>query len=350
MKKLQQILAMLLLALATSFALTACSDDDGPSQGGGQGGNENEPTPEPTEGIDCVSSYYGDYYENGTGNFVLNFITSGMTWDEDDYTYYGPGTVITFELNSALCENPDLAAIAPGEYTFDSDMENPEMTFGFGTITDYDAQGNGTEYDIEGGTLKVEALSNGMYALTASFEIGQDKPYEFTYTGNIRPINQSGEGYNSNLTENVEIASLTQGGVIFWGETFTETSDYCSVILAGDDYDIETNFGKSQALNLGLNITPGSETIPEGTYTIINAMEADDYDAFTALSGVYEPSYGGYFGCWYFHDYIESAMYTGTITVANAADGGYTITVDMADGYGHTVKGTYTGSLRVAAE
>ena len=104
-----------------------------------------------------------------------------------------------------------------------------------------------------------------MFVLTGKFNIGTD--YDFNYTGYIRFLNRTGEGFMSNLTGNVEVKDMTQSAVIYWGETFTETSDYCSVIIAGKDYDLVQNIGASPALNLGLNITPGSTSIPSGTYT-----------------------------------------------------------------------------------
>lgn len=331
-----------LCAVALAGGFTSCSDDDDSDVVIIDPDDNNDP--QPTEGIDVVAVYYGDYNDNNTGNFGLNFLTSGMEWDDFDETYIGPGQLVYFEVNSALCENPDLASIKPGDYTFDADETYAEMTFGSASISQYSATGDETVLTVTGGTLKVEIDKNGMYVFTGNFEVGTGSDYAFSYVGKISFLNRSGEGFLSNLTDNVELTDMSQSAVIYWGETFTETSDYCSVIIAGNDYDLEENMGKSAAINLGLNITPGSTTIPEGTYTVIDANEADDYDEFTALSGVYEPTYGGYFGTWYFDGQIEASMLTGTIKVADAGNGKYTFTVDLADGYGHTVKGTYTGA------
>lgn len=68
------------------------------------------------------------------------------------------------------------------------------------------------------------------------------------------------------------------GLALYAGETFTTTSDYYMVILAGTDYDLISNFGTAPGINLGLNVEVGStDGIPSGTYTIINVDEADDY-------------------------------------------------------------------------
>lgn len=338
-----------LCAVALTGAMTSCSDNDDNEVIGGvlPGDDEEDDELHPTEGIEVTAMYYGDYNHNNTGNFGINFLTAGMEWDDFDETYYGPGELVYMEINSALCENPDRATLKAGNYTFDSDETYAEMTFGSVSISQYTADGDETSYAVTGGTLKVEIADNGMYVLTGKFNIGTGTDYDFSYTGFISFVNRTDEGFMSNLTDNVVLEGLSQSAVIYWGETFTETSDYCSVIIAGDDYDLDMNIGKSPALNLGLNLTPGSTSIPAGTYTIINANEADDYDAFTALSGVYEATYGGYFGTWYFAGQIEASMYTGTVEVTDNGDGKYTFDINLADGYGHTVTGTYTGAPKI---
>lgn len=336
-------------AVALCGTIASCSEDNDTPEiietpGNGEGddnGGEDGDGPVATEGVEVTAVYYGDYNKNNTGNFGINFLTAGMEWDDFEETYLGPGSLVYFEVNSKLCENPDFAALEPGDYTFDSDETYAAMTFGSASVKEYAADGTETVHIVTGGTLKVEKADNGMFVLTGKFNIGTD--YDFNYTGYIRFLNRTGEGFMSNLTGNVEVKDMTQSAVIYWGETFTETSDYCSVIIAGKDYDLVQNIGASPALNLGLNITPGSTSIPSGTYTVIDANEADDYETFTALSGVFEGTYGGYFGTWYFDAQSEAAMLKGKITVTDEGAGKYTFDISLADGYGHTVTGIYKG-------
>lgn len=346
--KVLRYFAATLCAVALSCMAVSCSDDDNsevpdPTPGGGDDIPE---VIEPTKGIDVTALYYGDYNDNGTGNFAINFVTSGMEWDDFEETYMGPGSLIYMELNSTLAQNADLAKLTDGTYDFDTDEDFALMTFSC-SITDYAADGTQTTHYVKGGTLEVETAENGMYVMKGKFDIGTGTDYDFNYTGYIGFVNRTDEGYMSNLTENVEMTELTQCAALMWGETFTETSDYCSLIIAGPDYDLDENIGSSPALNIGLNITPGSTTIPEGTYTIIDAMDADDYDTMTALSGVYEGSYGGYFGTWYFAPQVEASMRSGTVEVTDLGNGKYTFKINLADGYGHTVKATYTGTPKI---
>ena len=133
--KILRFCMVALCAVALTGAMTSCSDDDdnGLIPDGGEENND----PEPTEGVEVTAMYYGDYNDNNTGNFGINFLTSGMEWDDFDETYYGPGELVYMEINSALCENPDRATLKAGDYTFDSDETYAEMTFGSVSISQY---------------------------------------------------------------------------------------------------------------------------------------------------------------------------------------------------------------------
>lgn len=345
MKKVR-FLSAVLCAVAIVCSAVSCSDDD--NNGGDgivppQGGEDDPEVVQPTENIDVTALYYGDYNDNGTGNFGVNFVTSTMTWDDFEETYMGPGSLVYIEFNSTLAQNPDLAKLTDGTYAFDSADNFAAMTFS-ANVTEYAADGTATTHSVSGGELNVTTADNGMYVIDGKFDIGTGSDYQFSYTGYINFVNRTDEGYMSNLDGNVNLTDLTQSAVILWGETFTESSDYCSLIIAGKDYDLEQNIGTSPALNIGLNITPGSKEIPTGTYEIIDAMDADDYPAGTALSGVYQPTYGGYFGAWYFAPQVEASLRKGSVVVSNLGNGKYTFKINLADGYGHTVTAEYTGT------
>ena len=154
----------------------------------------------------------------------------------------------------------------------------------------------------------------------------------------------------SNMTQDVVLSGMSQALVAYGGYAFTETSDLYTVIIAGPDYDLDSNFGQSDALMLSVNVTPGSsDGIPSGTYTIIDANTADDYDVNTALSGVYEPIYGGYFGSWYFstENRIEASVRGGSVTITDNGNDNYTFEIALEDGYGHKISGTYSGPCQV---
>lgn len=324
----------------TAIFLAACSDDD-------EGGKSPVNPTTPTENIINEGYYKGDIYENGTGNLWINFISKDLVWDDFEEDYTGNGAIICLDFNTDLAENPDFAKLSDGEYTADDTHAIYTLNIdGDSYVTTYSGSGAAPK-EVTAGNVKVS--TDGEYTvIDALLTLEDNTEYEFRYVGKLHITNRTTEGQMSNLTGNVTLNDLTQGLISYWGQTFTETSDYCSVVLAGADFDLEENFGNAPSIMIGLNVTPGSSTgIPSGTYTIIDAMEADDYETGTALSGVYEPTLGGFFGTIYFHtlEGIEAAVKSGTIEVKNNGNDNYTFTIDLKDGYGHTIKGSYTGTF-----
>lgn len=335
------------LAFCSSFALgfAACSDDDDESP------VICPPDPGVTTDMTVEGYYKGDIYETNTGNLWINFLSKDLVWDADEEDYTGNGELVCIDLNTVIAANPDYAELAVGTYIGADDHSEFTMNIDYGDsfVNFY----SGTSVDAQqvvGGTVNV-SKSGDNTVIDAQLELENGDTYDFEYTGPITFYNRSGEGQMSNLTSDIDVTGLTQGVVMYGGTAFTETSDYYMVVLAGADFDLENNYGNAPSLNFGLNVTPGSNNgIPTGTYTLINAMEADDYDVNTALSGVYEPAYGGFFGSWYFaaSDALEAAMQTGTVKVVNNGNDNYEFTFDLKDGYGHSVKGSFRGNVLFA--
>lgn len=340
-------LFQLTLCASTLFGFTACDDDD----------TVIDPVIDPVEpglttDITAEGYYKGDFYDAGTGNLFINFISTSLRWDDMDEDYTGTGDIVCLDFNTVLAANPDFATLADGTYTADTDGSHAEYTINIDEEDSYVVKYTNSasaDYLITSGSLTVTS-ADGITAIEGNLTLDDQSTYIFRYVGSLSIINRTGEGNMSNLTQNVTVSDLTQGVAMYFGQTFTETSDLYMVVLAGADYDLDENFGNAPSIWLGLNVTPGSTTgIPSGTYTLIDAMEADDYPVGSALSGVYEESLGGFFGSWYFctADGLEASMQTGTAKVTNNGDGTYAITFTMADGYGHTVSGSFNGALPV---
>lgn len=343
MKKVIKSLASAAFCAILSLSFSACSDDDPATPNPGP----DPEVPAPTTQWASEGYYKADIYENGTGNLWVALVSSDLVYDADAETYKGPGDIIVIDFNTALAENPDFALLTPGDYVAaDTYAQGTINLDGESYITSYDADGEGTTLDVTDGYITVKLISD-TYVLEGSLTTSAgDTP--IYYVGKITFFNRSEEGEMSNLTSDVELTSLTQGLALYAGEVFTESSDYYMLILAGNEYDLISNYGKSPAVNFGINVAVGSNTgIPSGTYDIVNINEADDLPAGTAVNGFYEATYGGFYGAWYFDSFggTEAACQTGTITVDNKGDGQYTISFSMKDGYGHTVKGSYTGAI-----
>lgn len=302
--------------------------------------------------IEVQAFYKGDVYENGTGNLWINFV-KGVTASGD--SYIGPGYILCLDFNTALAENPDFATLAPGTYTISQENDGTK-----GTINAADEEsflervtidGAATDFEIKSGTVDVACTKDGVYTIKVNVVLSNDDPYVFEYTGPISFVNKSGEGEMSNLTGNVAVEGLSQGLVVHYGPLFTDTSDACTVLLAGPDYNLDENYGKSPALMLTLDeaTTADGKAIPSGTYNVVNINEVDDLDVFTAISGVYEPALGGYFGTWYFAttpSQVEASVKSGTIKVTSNGNSNYTFEVNLKDGYGHTITAKYSGKVQ----
>lgn len=355
MKKFSR-LPHLLNCVLLVFALSACSDsdDNNPAPDPAPGGGDTPGTEiQPTEGVTTEAFYKGDLYEAGTGNLWINFI-SDMRYDEDEGDYVGPGYVLCLDFNTALADNADFATLAEGTYTCDyTNDTHAEFTlnvaYGDSYLLRYAEGGGPSSLEITGGTVTV-AVREGYYCIDAALTLSDDSPFEYSFTGAISFLNRSEEGQMSNLTGDIALEGMTQGLMAYGGTVFTETSDLYTVILAGKDYNLDINYGTSDALMFSFNVTPGSSTgIPAGRYTVIDAMTADDYEVNTLLSGVYEPTYGGYFGSWYFSttQKLEASLRGGEVEVTDNGDGTYRFEINLRDGYGHTVTGSCTVPCRV---
>ena len=341
MQKTRQFV-LILSAAAWIMTMPACSNDNK---------NEGNPDPSivPTQDVTTEAFYKGDIYGSGAGNLWIYFI-SDMEYDADLKDYIGPGYILCLDFNTTLAENADFATLAAGTYTSDysADSHQPftlNIANGDSFLSQYDSGGSTKTQNIAGGSVTV-SLNKGYYCIDADLQLEDGSKYTYSFIGNISFLNRSKEGQMSNLTQDVSVDGMTQALLAYVGMAFTETSDLYTVIIAGPDYDLDNNFGLSDALTLSLNVTPGSsKEIPAGTYTLIDAATADDYDVGTALSGVYEPTYGGYFGSWFFSTagQIESAARTGSIKVSHSGGNDYTFVIDLKDGYGHRISGTFSG-------
>lgn len=336
----------LFLSCTGIFALTlfgACADDETITKGGGDGD-----TITPTEGVITEAFYKGDHYLTGTGNLWINF-RSEMEMDPNMGDYIGPGYILCLDFNTSLAKNADFAQLAEGSYTGSETDTHAAFTLnvadGDSYLTRYEADGASDMLNIVAGTVTV-SVEQGYYRLEAELKLEDGSDYPYSFIGKLVFVNRSTEGMMSNLTEDVRITELSQGLVAYNGTAFTETSDLYIVLLAGPQYDLDINYGNSDAVMISFNVTPGaSDGIPSGTYTIIDAETADDYPVGTALSGVFNPTYGGYFGSWFYstRNKLEASMRGGSVTVTNSGSDNYTFSISLQDGYGKKVEGSYSG-------
>lgn len=329
--------------LSIAFAcmvVASCTGDEGDEPiDSDEGPDETMPTD-----FDIYAYYYGNYYGNGAGNYGVNLTDTLLSWDSDNQKYVGSGHVVYFEFNANMADNADFPQLEDGTYLYTSDAYFPDSsTFGNAYVVTYSKTNSANKSKVVGGELDV-VNHCGLYKIKGKLLLDSGEEYLIDISREITFINHSDDGNQSNLTTDVDVESLTQSRAIYWGEAFTEASDYCSVLIAGSDYNLDENDGESPAINIALNITPGSDTIPEGTYNVVSFKSSDDFSPFTMAGGIYYSALRGYFGTWYYCEDTESSMLSGSTTVKDNGNGNYTFSFDLADGYGNRVTGSYTGT------
>ena len=62
------------------------------------------------------------------------------------------------------------------------------------------------------------------------------------------------------------------------------------------------------------------------------------------IAGIYDASYGGYWGCWFYsvRRQVEARLVSGMVDVSREGDI-YTLELKLKDGAGRNVTATYTG-------
>lgn len=193
----------------------------------------------------------------------------------------------------------------------------------------------------------VNALAAGNAVITATTADGG-----FTATCNVSVTDEGGSGGDDTEYTVVEMNSLTQGEMDFYGKIYGETgTDYnnWTVYLAGAGFDFESFDGDGEMLQLEIN-TAGSVTteIPSGTYTVMTDLSNEYFVPFSAVPAfIQEEEDGMYpFGTWYLKDLsAEYGATSGTATFDRQGDV-YTVTFEFQDDEAMVIfKGSYTGKL-----
>ena len=334
-------------ALCLVCMAPACSDDDPatdpeqnetpgtPGEGEGDGdddsGEPGEPdtpdTPALTEGVRAEGYYKGDYHDEGTGNYWINFTVED---ENDPGGYY----ILCLDFNGSLAADPDFAALDVRDYPMNVGSGYPAGTLngdGDTYLARHDDEGDFTYSEAQSGSAKVEMIE-GLYKVTCSLLLENDEVCDFEYYGPLAFYNRTLDGNMSNLTEDVEL-TFTQGMAIYYGDIYEMGSDAWNVVLAEADYDLDINYGQGDAVQLAFNVTHGAgDYIPDGTYTLLDANTAEELPAGTMIAGIYDASYGGYWGCWFYsvRRQVEARLVSGMVDVSREGDI-YTLELKLKD-------------------
>ena len=183
-------------ALCLVCMAPACSDDDPatdpeqnetpgtPGEGEGDGdddsGEPGEPdtpdTPALTEGVRAEGYYKGDYHDEGTGNYWINFTVED---ENDPGGYY----ILCLDFNGSLAADPDFAALDVRDYPMNVGSGYPAGTLngdGDTYLARHDDEGDFTYSESQSGSAKVEMIE-GLYKVTCSLLLENDEVCDFEY-------------------------------------------------------------------------------------------------------------------------------------------------------------------------
>lgn len=335
----------IILILSASI-LCACSDKIESENHG----NDAERWPSPTESINANAVYYGDYYEEGTGLFMISLSDNTLVYDTGLDFYKGEGDILSIFINTELMEDPNNPNIPEGSY------EEGKGKFTFRTddniytslLSRYDGNGNLKVYKITGGAISIKE-SSGYYWIKCDMKIDNDgisEPYSREFIGIMDISNNSEEGFISNLEKDVQCDPMKYAEFVMQKNNSEADTDTYSLFMA-TDYDASEGSFEGDALLIYLNVPAGENYIPSGTYTVLQEPFTEkDLISGTVIpgSGSFETNNGSWF--YSFRRQLHAQIKSGKIVIMN--DGSeYSITASFKDGNGYSITASYNGKIDI---
>ncbi len=303
----------------------------------------------PSQMIKSLSGAYDDL-GNGVANYyVLLSDNASAQWNKEDGAILNDGYLLSIDLYGPKSSPVE---ITPGTYTASAGSESMTYSPEYSYMTYFDESGAAlTFYDITG-DIVVAKTANG-YSITLSVD---GKPVTYSGSidfddGTVAPTiyNQIKKdldfqcigalcNYDGNLYESNTGAmyiNLYEKG--YNDETGGMTEEGYSVALLV--------FGKLFADSKNATLDPGTYSIAQNfkRYTFYPGMEID-YMGTTIVFGTYAKEYNSTL---YADRFGYSYINDGTITIEDLGEGNFKILVDATTTYGHSVKASYEGPIKV---
>lgn len=327
-----------------------------------------------------IAYYYGNLMESNTGNMVLNLYSG--EYDPETGGMTGKGLDLVVNLFNRLFGDPTQATVIPGTYTmarnFHKDTFYPGMEIDYMGLTVLmgtyvkrrkAVTGLDTDYDycyIADGTITItEGEKEGTFDLV--IDCTTDRGYKVTGTakGITFPVTDKSESntkdVDSNLTDDVALNFDRVAKSRIYSLGFQSGCQLFTVDLGSpsgkDDPDGK---GDQDLLRLEFQTPNGSKYLPEGTYTMMEQSHTwtNLYAPFQLTRGYFD-DLGGRTGTRYEH-FREcpdpetrlwwvvdkyATIYAGTVGVTKTDDTHYKFVIDLYDGNGFKVSGTYDSEM-----
>ncbi|MDE6783081.1 MAG: hypothetical protein K2J17_05095, partial [Paramuribaculum sp.] len=267
--------------------------------------------------------------------------------EPDKFT--GNGKMIAICFCTAIAEDPDFAELVQGKYTGNNTHDKGSFTLGGQSYIVTYTNGKATKAAVTQGNVTVTAYGDGVYSIEGTLITGAGAT-KVNYVGKIPMYNRSFLGSMSNLTSAVQLPEFKAVAMINHGTYYSDQTEYIQLGLAGENYTLLNNYGDGQCVWFALNVNLGANGIPSGTYSVIDsgAMgEDEDFNPFTIIDGFYYPPLDASYGSWYYYSGggVEAAIKGGNVTVLNKGNNQYTVNINVKDGHGNAITGSYEGEI-----
>lgn len=259
--------------------------------------------------------------------------------------------MLYLDLNTELEEDADHVILAPGTYTLD-DGSYAVGTWNTGEEMSYylEVKDGVVLHDyapIVDGTLVITP-DNGGLKFTFEGSLEDNTAVNLTAVAEGRLIGRTENTLYSNMDKDVKLTTLVQGNYFNFGDLMgdgkTETFAIC---LADKNYDLDADAGLGDYVYIYINVEPGTETLPSGTYNAwVDYLTTEEMNPGELVQGAL---FWGllYTGSWYFCPVrgYEVAFVDGHVDVEALGEDKYRVEGELLDAYGKTVTFSYNGDL-----
>lgn len=312
-----------------------------------------KPGPTPTYDVNLTATFalgslFPDALDTGESDFFLSLSDVEMDGDAEEPFFGGAGQYVQLDF-CALERDPGM--LPEGSYNFVSDPADMVGMIDYSGYNTTDEDGDPTSPELTSFTELTATVTytDEGYRIEATGMLADGRSIRITYEGFFDFEEGSGGGGLPGLTGDVN-ATLTISEAIYRG--ITEEEETARYRLDLYDNDIEQNLVTTNRLTLDL-YAEVSETplqLAAGTYEVEGSLFAGtlrpgrlNLDTFQAEGSYCEQTVVE-------NGDITKMLYGmiqgGTVTIDVAGDQ-YTVTADLVDADGNTIKGTFTGAVTV---
>lgn len=319
----EKLFKAILILLTLGLIFQGCSEDDG-----GQYTNSNEFSYDGSS-YSLSKGAIIKYVSNKKGGpFQLDLCLASSNVNFDSLT--GTGNFIYFEmfstLNTALTSGEYFPAETSETFTFDS----AAIFINYNLTTE-----EGTSVGITNGSVTIS--NNGSsYTVTINCEDANGKKVSGSYTGALQFYTKEIEEIENAFTYLGTEYPLSQGLVVYHGDTTDNGAYKLDFYLASPEINFESSTGTGECVYFEI-LSNSSTTISSGQYNFNETEETFSFDSARVFIDYNVATREG----------TEIDIVNGSITVDNT-DNSYIIDFECKDSNGKKIIGNYTGTLQYA--